>query len=259
MPPHFLPRPRGRLIRAASTPVSEISPSPSAAVPRHLRENLAAIEARIAAACSRAGRPRESVTLIGVSKTFPPSLIDAAVALGVRDIGENRVQELRDKAGQVSAEPRWHLIGHIQSNKAKDAARVADVVHTVDSLKIAERLSSEATRLGKTLDVLIQVNVGGEEQKSGVAPGGAAELADAVGRCESLRLRGLMTIPPVAPPEESRRSFAALRELRDRLAGRSGSGIFSELSMGMSDDFEVAIEEGATMIRIGRALFGERH
>ena len=227
-------------------------------MPAHVRENLAAIEWRIEAACHRSGRPRSSVTLIGVSKTFPPSLVDAVVALGVRDIGENRVQELKTKVGQVSATPRWHLIGHVQSNKANEAARLADVIHTIDSERLAEKIALEAGRLGKTLDVLVQVNVGEESQKSGVSPAGAPELIEAVSRQESLRLRGLMTIPPVAPPDEARRYFAQLRELRDRLAGRSGSGIFTELSMGMSDDYEIAIEEGASMIRIGRALFGER-
>ena len=241
--------------------MAEQNPSPdlSTQVPAHLRENLAAIERRIEAACERSGRARSSVTLIGVSKTFPPSLVDAVVALGVRDIGENRVQELRTKVGQVSATPRWHLIGHVQSNKANEAARLADVIHTIDSVRLAEKIALEAGRLGKTLDVLVQVNVGDEAQKSGVSPAGAAELVEAVSRQESLRLRGLMTIPPVAPPDEARRYFAQLRELRDRLAVRSGSGIFTELSMGMSDDYEIAIEEGASMIRIGRALFGERH
>lgn len=241
--------------------MTEQNPSPelSIEVPAHVRENHAAIEQRIEAACQRSGRPRSSVTLIGVSKTFPPSLVDAVVALGVREIGENRVQELKTKVGQVSATPRWHLIGHVQSNKANEAARLADVIHTIDSVRLAEKIALEAGRLGKTLDVLVQVNVGEESQKSGVSPAGAAELTDAVSRHESLRLRGLMTIPPVAPPEETRRYFAQLRELRDRLVGSSGSDIFTELSMGMSDDYEIAIEEGASMIRIGRALFGERH
>ena len=241
--------------------MADQNPSPGllSEVPAHVRENLAAIERRIEAACQRSGRLRSSVTLIGVSKTFPPSLVDAVVALGVRDIGENRVQELRTKAGQVSVSPRWHLIGHVQSNKANEAARIADVIQTIDSLRLAEKLANEAARLEKTLDVLVQVNLGEEAQKSGVPPSGAAELVEAVSGHESLRLRGLMTIPPVTPPDETRRYFAQLRELRDRLAGRSGSGIFTELSMGMSDDYEIAIEEGASMIRIGRALFGERH
>lgn len=223
-----------------------------------MRSNLNAIEESIAAACVLAGRTRESVTLIGVSKTFPAALVDQAVSLGVRDIGENRVQELRGKVADVESSPRWHMIGHIQSNKAKEAARLADVIHTVDSVHLAERLAKEADQLHKQIDVLIQVNVGGEEQKSGVSPGGADRLLSELISLGALRVRGLMTIPPIASPERTRAFFAQLRDLRDRLQPIAGSDIFTELSMGMSDDFPMAIEEGATMIRVGRALFGDR-
>ncbi|HUF16534.1 MAG TPA: YggS family pyridoxal phosphate-dependent enzyme [Thermoanaerobaculia bacterium] len=230
----------------------------SSRVNESMRSNLSAIEESIAAACVRAGRNRESVTLIGVSKTFPASLVDGAVSLGVRDIGENRVQELRAKVDEVQTSPRWHLIGHIQSNKAKEAARLADVIHTVDSVHLAERLAKEADQLQKRLDVLIQVNVGGEEQKSGVSPNAAERLLSELLPLGALRVRGLMTIPPIASPDRTRAFFAQLRDLRDRLQTVAGGDIFTELSMGMSDDFPMAIEEGATMIRVGRALFGDR-
>jgi hypothetical protein len=223
-----------------------------------IRRNLSGLEARISAACTRGGRTRESVTLVGVSKTFPASLIDDAVACGVSDIGENRVQELRDKQSTVASRPRWHLIGHIQSNKAKLAAQIADVIHTVDSPALAKRLANAAADAGRSLEVLIQVNVGGEEQKSGVSPDAAEDLVLRSASLAALRVRGLMTIPPVGSPEETRPYFIQLRELRDRIVHSTGGDIFTELSMGMSDDFEVAIEEGATMIRVGRALFGGR-
>lgn len=223
-----------------------------------MRSNLGAIEEAIAAACARAGRNRDSVTLIGVSKTFPAVLVDDAVSLGVGDIGENRVQELRIKVAEVRSSPRWHLIGHVQSNKAKEAARLAGVIHTVDSLPLAERLAREAERLQKPLDVLIQVNLGGEEQKSGVPAEDTERLLSGLVQLAALRVRGLMTIPPLATPDETRACFIQLRELRERLQPVAGNGIFTELSMGMSDDFPMAIEEGATMIRIGRALFGDR-
>ncbi len=230
----------------------------SSRVNESMRSNLSAIEESIAAACIRAGRNRESVTLIGVSKTFPASLVDDAVSLGVGDIGENRVQELRAKVDEVQTSPRWHVIGHIQSNKAKEAARLADVIHTVDSVHLAERLAKEADQLQKRLDVLIQVNVGGEEQKSGVTPDAAERLLSEILSFGALRIRGLMTIPPIASSDRTRAFFAQLRDLRDRLQPVAGGDIFTELSMGMSDDFPVAIEEGATMIRVGRALFGDR-
>jgi hypothetical protein len=224
-----------------------------------ISDNLAAIEQRISAACARAGRPRNGVKLVAVSKTFPAGFIDAAVALGVTDIGENRVQELRDKLVSVSARPRYHLIGHLQSNKAKDAARIFDVIHTIDSADLARRVSRQAAAFDKTIEVLIEVNIGGEEQKSGVAPAEAEPLGAAISELPSLELIGLMTIPPLAEPEATRAYFRSLRELRDSIGPRLGSQRFSELSMGMTDDFEIAIEEGSTMIRLGRAIFGARH
>lgn len=213
-----------------------------------IRDNLAAVEARIAAACQRAGRSRSDVTLVAVSKTFPASAVDEAIAAGATDVGENRVQEARDKKAAVRGNARWHLIGHLQSNKAKDAARLFDVVQTVDTVSLAEKLSRAATA---PLDVLLEVNIGNEPQKAGATNADIDRLVRGVGQLPNLRLQGLMTIPPVGTAEETRRYFRELRAMRDVHGLR-------ELSMGMSEDFEVAIEEGATIIRVGRAIFGSR-
>jgi pyridoxal phosphate enzyme (YggS family) len=221
-----------------------------------IEANLAAIRARIAAACERSGRQPGDVKLVAVSKTFPASAIDEGVAAGITDVGENRVQEVRDKVEGVTSSPRWHLIGHLQSNKAKDAVRLFDVIHTVDSVGLAERLAAAARAEGKRLEVLLQVNVAGEAQKSGIAVDDAEGLAEAVSRLDGLTLTGLMTMPPIGSSEESRKWFASLRELRDRLKVSHPEVV--QLSMGMSADFEVAIEEGSTMVRIGRAIFGSR-
>lgn len=216
-----------------------------------IRANIAALEQRIAAACERAGRPRSDVQLVAVTKMFPASDVDLAIAAGMTDIGENKVQETRDKKPSVSAAARWHLIGHLQSNKAKDAVRLFDVIQTVDSPELAERIARLAAAEGKRQEVLLQVNVGGEEQKSGIDPAQVRELAARVTAMPSLHLSGLMTIPPVGEPDAMRPFFRQLRALRDELG-------LEQLSMGMTDDFEVAIEEGATIIRVGRAIFGAR-
>ncbi len=211
-------------------------------------ENLAAVEARIAEACKRAGRERGSVTLVAVSKTFPASAVDEAIAAGVTDVGENRVQEVREKKPKVRGTARWHLIGHLQSNKAKDAVKCFDVIQSVDSVELAQKISRAAT---KPIEVLLQVNIGNEPQKNGIGPSDLDAIAKQVSILENIQLRGLMTIPPVGPAGESRRYFRMLRAMRD------GVGV-KELSMGMSEDFEVAIEEGATIVRVGRAIFGQR-
>ncbi|MGZ4777920.1 MAG: YggS family pyridoxal phosphate-dependent enzyme [Thermoanaerobaculia bacterium] len=219
--------------------------------PDEIRAKLLSVQTRIAAACARAERAVESVTLIAVTKTFPAAAADAAIAAGVHELGENRVQEAREKIPRVSGRARWHLIGHLQSNKAKDAVQLFDVIQTVDSLGLAEKISHAASAAGKRQEVLLQINIGLEEQKSGVAPEDAARLLEDVRALESLEVRGLMTIPPIGSPDDAHRHFRKLRELRDRLG-------LAELSMGMTDDFEIAIEEGATMIRVGRAIFGSR-
>jgi PLP dependent protein len=216
-----------------------------------IRDHLIAVERRIVGACVLAGRQREEVTLVAVSKTKPAELIEAAIAAGVTNVGENRVQEARDKQPLVRGSARWHLIGHLQTNKVKDAVRLFDVIQTVDSIALAEKIAGAAASAGKVQDVLLEVNIGNEPQKSGAIPADVAALAKGVSARDALRLRGLMAIPPAGEPEETRRWFRALRALRDTLG-------LQELSMGMTDDFEVAIEEGATIVRVGRAIFGER-
>ncbi len=213
-----------------------------------IRERLAAVEARIAEACARAGRRREDVTLIAVSKTFAAEVVGEAIAAGVREVGENRVQEARDKRPLVEGSARWHLIGHLQSNKAKDAVRLFDVIQTVDSAALAEKLARAAEGAGKRQEVLLQVNIGGESQKSGADPADVESLAKQLRAFDALDLRGLMAIPPAG---DSRPYFRHVRRLRDELG-------LEHLSMGMSEDFEAAIEEGSTMVRIGRAIFGSR-
>ncbi len=216
-----------------------------------IRENLAAVEQRIRAACARAGRQRGDVTLVAVSKTFPASYVEEAIAAGATDIGENRVQEARDKKPQVRGAARWHLIGHLQSNKAKDAVRLFDVVETVDSTELAGKLARAAEVARKAQDVLLEVNIGNEPQKSGIVPADLERIAAEVRAFAPLRLVGLMAIPPHGTPEETRAYFRKLRAMRDALG-------LQHLSMGMSEDFEAAIEEGSTMVRVGRAIFGER-
>jgi PLP dependent protein len=213
-----------------------------------IRANAETVEARIAAACERAGRARGEVRLVAVSKTFPASDVEHAIAAGMTDIGENKVQEARDKKPAVASGARWHLIGHLQSNKAKDAVRLFDVIQTVDSYELAEKLGRAAETAGKRQDVLLQVNVGRELQKSGAAPEETAALVKRIGGITALQVTGLMTIPPVG---DARPYFRELRAMRDDLG-------LTELSMGMTDDFEIAIEEGATIIRVGRAIFGSR-
>lgn len=212
-----------------------------------IRANVAQVEAKIAAACARADRKRDDVTLVAVTKTFPAIAVDHAVAAGIKDVGENRVQEARDKQPETTAKARWHLIGHLQSNKAKDAVRLFDVIQTIDSVDLAEKIAKAAGE--KRPEVLLQVNIGREAQKSGIEIEDVASVAKQVGKL--LDLRGLMTIPPHGDPEETRAYFRQLRKMRDDLG-------LAELSMGMSEDYETAIEEGATIIRVGRAIFGER-
>ena len=213
-----------------------------------IRDDLQAVERRIAEACARAGRKREEVTLVAVSKTKPAAMLDEAIAAGVTELGENRVQEARDKKPLVRGSARWHLIGHLQSNKARDAVRLFDVIQTIHSVELAEKVARAAAAAGKVQDVLLEVNIGNEPQKSGAAPAEVESLAAGVRKLDTLHLRGLMAIPPA---EDARRWFRELRALRD------AAGL-PELSMGMTDDFEMAIEEGATIIRVGRAIFGER-
>jgi pyridoxal phosphate enzyme (YggS family) len=212
--------------------------------------NLAAVRARIAAAAERSRRDPGDVRLLAVSKTKPAALVRAAIAAGVTDVGENYVQEAVAKRAEVPEPVRWHLIGHLQRNKAARALATFDCIHTLDSTGLAAVLARQAQARGLPVDALIEVNVGGEVSKHGIAPAELpALLADL--RDPHLRVLGLMTVPPAGEPEAARPYFRLLRELAERAGLR-------ELSMGMTDDFEVAIEEGATMVRVGRAIFGAR-
>jgi pyridoxal phosphate enzyme (YggS family) len=227
-----------------------------------IADNVARVRERIAAACARAGRSPNDVRLMAVSKTHPASAIREAFAAGVTLFGENRVQEFAEKAAEFNeTDAEFHLIGHLQSNKAAKAAELFSAVDSVDSLKLAERLNGAAEKLGKNLAVLLEVNVGGEEAKSGFAPD-SEELRTLLARANDLRrlqIRGLMTIPPhTEDPNGARPYFQTLRALRDRLAKDFANATLGELSMGMSHDYEVAIEEGSTCVRVGTAIFGER-
>ncbi len=234
----------------------------------HLAENIARVEAAIEQACRRAGRSRSEVELMAVSKTYPAALIAEAAALGLRLFGENRVQEFAAKAPELASlrnaasDPvRIHLIGHLQSNKTQRAVELFDAVDSVDSLRLAERLNEAAARLNKILPVLIEVKLSSEETKAGIDPNSsdAAELLERLPDFTHLQMRGLMTIAPFGVPEEQTRAcFRALRTWRERWSVAHPRLRFEVLSMGMSGDFPLAIEEGATRIRIGTALFGKR-
>ncbi|HEX3820632.1 MAG TPA: YggS family pyridoxal phosphate-dependent enzyme [Candidatus Sulfotelmatobacter sp.] len=229
-----------------------------------ISDNIAEIRDRIASAARRAGRSPTEIALMAVTKTHPAERIREAYAAGLRLFGENRVQEFAGKAGALAdlSDAQWHMIGHLQTNKAGKAAELFGAVDSVDSLKIAERLDAAASSLGKTLDVLIEINVGGEVAKSGVSPDSKdlEELLSSAAKFEALRFRGLMTVPPFTDdPEGARPFFRKLRELRDAISARNLPHIsMGVLSMGMSHDFEVAIEEGSSCVRVGTAIFGER-
>jgi PLP dependent protein len=226
--------------------------------------NIERVRERIAAAAGRVSRRPEEITLMAVTKMLPPDRIREAYAAGIRVFGENRVQEFAGKAAAVRdlAEAEWHMIGHLQSNKAGKAAELYSAVDSIDSLKLAERLNAAAEKLHKRLAVLIEINIGGEEAKSGVAAE-APELQailDAAPDLSNVTIRGLMTIPPFTKdPEQSRLFFRRLRELRERISTQKYPAVSMDvLSMGMSHDFEVAIEERSTCVRVGTAIFGER-
>ncbi|HKD02299.1 MAG TPA: YggS family pyridoxal phosphate-dependent enzyme [Terriglobales bacterium] len=227
-------------------------------------QNVARVHEAMRAAARRAGRDENQIALMAVSKTHPPERMLEAYAAGLRLFGENRVQEFAAKSGALGnlAGAQWHMIGHLQTNKAARAAELFSAVDSVDSLKLAERLDSAARGLGRKLPVLIEINIGDETAKSGIAPD-SPELETLLAEAEKfehLEFRGLMTIPPfTADPQQARPYFRKLSTLRDRMAARKPVHIGLEtLSMGMSHDFEVAIEEGSTCVRVGTAIFGER-
>ena len=224
-----------------------------------IKDNLVRVYDRISKAAERAGREASSIRLIAVSKTRPPSMIDEARRAGVMDFGENRVQEALEKI-RPEYDAAWHMIGPLQRNKAKSAVRVFDMIHSVDRLSLGQELDRRLQAAGRVMPVLIQVNTSSEETKAGVEPDRALEFAEQLSVLSGLSVRGLMTIPAFSSdPEDARPAFRLLRDTRDRIASAGVSGIGMDvLSMGMSHDFEVAIEEGADMIRVGTAIFGPR-
>ena len=240
--------------------VTGMSPKPDAF--QSLRERFADVRKRIETAARASGRPSEEITLVAITKTHPAEVLQAALELGVGDLGENRVQEAEEKITAVGRDvARWHLVGHLQTNKARRAVSLFDVVHSLDSSALAERLERLCAEEGRqSLDVLVQIDLAGEVTKSGIETAELPALLSTLKECSHLRLIGLMTLPPFFEnPDCSRPFFKTVRELRDELRGQGHFGSASgELSMGMSHDFEVAIDEGATMVRVGTALFGER-
>ncbi len=226
-----------------------------------MQDRLIAIKERIAVAAKQSGRDAADIKLVAVSKTMPAESLLRAVDSGLTLFGENYIQEAREKFNALYAHPvSWHFIGHLQSNKAKYAVKMFDLIHSVDSLKLAREIDKQAGKIDKVQDVLVQVNIAEEASKSGVPADEAPKLITEMGRFEHIAVKGLMTMPPYFnAPDKVRPYFAALRNLRDQIRTLAISGIsMAELSMGMTGDFEAAIQEGATLVRIGTAIFGER-
>lgn len=225
-----------------------------------LKDNYAEVESKIAAACARAGRAREEVTLIAVSKTKPVEMIQEIYDLGHREFGENKVQEMTAKYEVMAQDIKWHLIGHLQTNKVKYIVDKACLIHSVDSLKLAETISKEAGKKGVTVPILIEVNVAEEESKFGITTEETIALTESIAALPNLTVKGLMTIAPfVDDPEENRPVFRKLRDLSVDIAQKNIDNVsMNVLSMGMTNDYEVAIEEGATLVRVGTGIFGER-
>ena len=228
-----------------------------------LRERFEDVRVRVDTAARRAQRSPADITLIAISKTHPVETMSAALAVGMTDFGENRVQEAETKITELGrTAARWHLVGHLQTNKARRAVKLFDYIHSLDSVDLAQRLDDMCrAEVRSELPVFIQIDLGGEENKTGIEPANLPELLAAVKGCQRLRFIGLMTLPPYFEnPDCARPYFKTLRELRDELQTQGHFGEHpGELSMGMSHDFEIAIEEGATMVRVGTAIFGERH
>ena len=225
-----------------------------------IQENLNTIEDRIRAACSSSGRKREDVRLIAVSKTKPVEMLQEAYACGCRDFGENKVQELVDKYEKLPKDIRWHMIGHLQRNKVKYIVDKVYLIHSVDSLRLAEEISKEAVKKEVTVSILIEVNVANEESKFGTAAEEAISLVEEIAKLPNIVIKGLMTIAPyVENSEENRLYFAKLKQIYVDIIHKNVDNVFmKELSMGMTGDYEVAITEGATYIRVGTGIFGER-
>ncbi|MFC1492423.1 YggS family pyridoxal phosphate-dependent enzyme [candidate division KSB1 bacterium] len=225
----------------------------------NLNENIEKVKERIRKAAERSGRKEDDITLIAVTKTHPPDTIDEAIRNGITNVGENRIQEAEDKFSSVVEREKavWHFIGHLQRNKAKKAVRIFDVIHSVDSESLANELEKHVEN---TIDVFVEINIGEEEQKSGIMPGDSFRFLETLRKFEKLNCRGLMVIPPIGDtPEDVRKYFRAIADLQNEVNRKNiFNNPLTDLSMGMTDDFETAIEEGATHVRIGRAIFGPR-
>lgn len=223
-------------------------------------QNFQTVRERVARAAERAGRDPDDVIIVGASKQVEVARIEQAMAAGLRHVGENYVQEAKPKVAAIGSRVTWHFIGHLQTNKARDAVRMFDVIHSLDRLELAKELSKRAAALGKIMDVFVEVNIAGEETKSGVAPNEVEALIRQAAELPNLRVRGLMTMPPLFDdPEKSRPYFRALRTLQENLTQKNIPNVeLSHLSMGMTADFEVAVEEGATIVRLGTGIFGPR-
>ncbi|MCR5452737.1 MAG: YggS family pyridoxal phosphate-dependent enzyme [Lachnospiraceae bacterium] len=228
-----------------------------------VKENYEEIEKRVCAACERAGRDRSEVTLIAVSKTKPLEALKEAYEAGAREFGENKVQELMDKIPELPEDIKWHMIGHLQRNKVKYLARYKNIemIHSVDSYRLAEEINIHGKKSGRVFPILIEVNAAGEESKFGVAPEETLQLCEEISKLDAVSIKGLMTIAPfVADPQQNRPVFKRMKQLSVDIAAQNIDNVSMDiLSMGMSNDFEVAIEEGATHVRVGTSIFGERN
>ena len=226
-----------------------------------LAENLQNVEERIQAACARANRDRNEVTLIAVSKTKPVSMLEEVYAEGIRCFGENKVQELTEKHDKLPSDVKWHMIGHLQRNKVKYIVDKVDLIHSVDSVRLAETIEQEAVKKDVIVPVLVEVNVAEEDSKFGLKVNEVLSIIEEISKFPHIRIKGLMTIAPfVENPEENRPVFARLRKLSVDIAEKNIDNVSVEiLSMGMTNDYEIAIEEGATMVRVGTGIFGERN
>jgi pyridoxal phosphate enzyme (YggS family) len=224
----------------------------------NLAANIASVQRRIADACETAGREPNSVTLLAVSKNHPPEMVSEAAGLGLTLFGENKVQEAKAKIPLCPGRLRWHMLGHLQTNKCRDAVELFGMIESVDSLHLAEEINKRADQASKTMPILLEVNAGGEASKFGYGPKQLLADLTRINQLDRLEIQGLMTVPPWAPnPEKVRPIFRELRELKAKCEQLLGAPL-QHLSMGMTGDFEVAIQEGATIVRIGTALFGER-
>lgn len=223
-----------------------------------IADNLKNVTLRISRSCEKAGRPQSSVKLVCVTKEAGIGQIEEIIGLGFKDLGENRIQDALVKYRVIGDKAAWHLIGHLQTNKVRDAVKIFSLIHSVDSIRLAKAISEEAGRRGKTQDILIQVNTSGEESKFGIMPYEVLQFFKEAALYPNINILGLMTIAPEADdPEKVRPFFRRLREIKEEINNLKLTTYNLQLSMGMTNDFEVAIEEGATMVRVGRAIFGE--